>query len=128
MGLFDSIRSDVPLFSQAADRNLQTKSLEGLMFEYWISPDGELFQIDYSGTFDLHLVPEGERKHRLHVWDWKPNGNRGRVRFVPWEGTVIVYPARWTDNPTEWAQKVLHFTDGRLGSIDTTTRGLRKAW
>ena len=128
MGMFDTVRSSLQLFSPEADRSLQTKSLEGLMFEYWISPAGELFQVDFSHTHDLHQVPEGERKHRLHVWDWKPNGNRGRVRFVPWEGPVIAYPAKWDVDKLHWPQAEIYFHQGVVEAVDITIRHVRQGW
>jgi len=98
------------------------------MFEYWISPAGELFQVDFSHTHDLHYVEEADRKHRLNIWEWRPNGNRGTVRHVAWEGPVIVYPAKWEVDPMNWPQAELYFHEGILEAVDITTRVVRKGW
>jgi len=118
----------VVLFDVESDRRLQTKDLECLMFDYWISPAGELFQVDYSHTADLHHVPEAERKHRLHLWEWKPNGNRGIVRHVAWDGPVIVYPSRWHPTGGQWPEKSIWFKGGRIESIGTSTRRVHNHW
>ena len=128
MGMFDRVRSELPLFGGISDQTLQTKDLDGLMFDYWISPAGELYRVDFSHTCDLHQVPEGERRHRLHLWDWKPNGNRGTVRHMRLDGPVIVYPAKWDLESGLWPHAELYFQEGVVESIDTTIRTLRKDW
>ena len=128
MGMFDRVRSSLPVFGGVSDHTLQTKDLEGLMFDYWISPAGELFQVDLSHTCDLYQVPEGKRKHRLHIWDWRPNGNRGTVRPVRVEGPVIVYPSKWSLDTARWPHAELYFEAGVIQSVDTTIWSLRKTW
>ena len=49
MGLFDTIKSSYDL-GPGFQRELQTKDLYNCCAHYWISPIGQLYEIDYSGT------------------------------------------------------------------------------
>lgn len=69
MGMFDTVTSSVPHFKGV----FQTKDLECLMTDYWIDPEGKLFEIDLSYTQDFDRI-EGSRL--VYV----KNGNHGKVR------------------------------------------------
>ena len=65
MGMFDWVRSSYDLGPQLTDVECQTKDIEdygigGTMTQYWISPDGYLYVIDYSGTQNLEMYEPGD--------------------------------------------------------------------
>ena len=86
MGMFDIVRSSYPLDEEFMGIN-QTKEIEdgygGTMSTYWISPNGQLYLIDYSNTADFVQLKEGDEGYddiALFNSRWIPNGTHGRVR------------------------------------------------
>jgi len=63
MGMMDFIRSSYPLGEDFSGQ-CHTKDIEegycGTMSQYWISPDGQLYLIDYSHTADFVELKEGD--------------------------------------------------------------------
>ena len=103
MGMFDTIRSSYDLGPGFWNKDLQTKDLVCMLSEYWISPNGELFEIDYSGTVD-----------------WGPdlktvsNGNHGKVRPTIITREIEVYPANWDVKYAAFPTLKITFIDGVL--------------
>ena len=62
--MFDYLRSSYNLGEQFTNTRLQTKDIEdgigGTMSQYWISPDGILYYIDYTHTADFVELKEGD--------------------------------------------------------------------
>ena len=56
MGMFDTIRSSYDLGPGFWNKELQTKDLTCTLSVYWISPNGELFEIDYSELWIGDLI------------------------------------------------------------------------
>jgi hypothetical protein len=120
--MFDYLRSSYDLGKQFTNTELQTKDIEdgigGTMSQYWISPDGVLYYINYSYTADFVELKEGddgydeERKFLNFVWI--PNGNHGKIS--PWMLTkyIEVYPALWEGKWEDWPRLKLHFKYGKL--------------
>jgi len=110
MGMFDTIRSSYDLGPGFWNRDLQTKDLVCMLSEYWISPNGELFEIDYSGTVD-----------------WGPdlktvsNGNRGKVRPVIITREIEVYPTNWDAHWSPFPRLTLYMEHGTLTEYRNTT-------
>ena len=101
MGMFDTVRTSYPVFGDERDLTpFQTKDLACIMADYWISPEGQLFQIDYSGTADIYEVPPEDRQHPLSAFKWLPNGSHGRVRACSVWSLVSVYPSRYEPGNT----------------------------
>jgi len=125
----DFVRSSYDLGEQFTNTRLQTKDIEdgigGTMSQYWISPDGVLYYIDYSHTADFVELKEGddgydgERKFLNFVWI--PNGNHGKIS--PWMITkyVEVYPEQWEGKWEEWPRLKLHFRYGKLQDYEDIT-------
>ena len=108
MGMYDTIRSSYDL-GPGFQKELQTKDLECLMVDYWISPSGRLYEIDYSGTSDFVDVPEEERKHPiLGMCRSKFKG----LADTHHHGYIEMYDATST-----WKLK---FTDGELDKCERT--------
>lgn len=112
MGMFDTLRSSYDLGPGFYNKNLQTKGLDCIMAEYWISPAGELFEIDYSGTQDWE--PTNENKWGFTKFKNTPNGNHGKVRPVVITKTIEVYPEKWDAYYKGFPRIQLTFIDGIL--------------
>ena len=112
MGMFDTLRSSYDLGPGFYNKNLQTKGLECIMAEYWISPAGELFEIDYSGTQDWE--PTSKNKWGFTKYKNTPNGNHGKVRPVIVNKTIEVYPEKWDAYYKGFPRINLTFIDGIL--------------
>ena len=92
MGMFDYLRSSY-YFGEDFKGQCQTKDIEdgigGTMSQYWISPDGQLYLVDYSHTADFVELQEGdEPEKKFFNFRWIPNGTHGKVR--PWNITKYV--------------------------------------
>jgi len=119
MGMFDTIRSSYDL-GKEFDTELQTKDIEdgicGTMSNYWISPSGQLYLIDYAHTADMKIYEPGDPEYNEErAWlnfEWIPNGNHGKVK--PWYLTkyVRVYPAQYDGQWENWPERLLHFRYG----------------
>jgi len=131
MGMFDYVRSSYPL-GEYFSGNCQTKDIEeygigGTMSQYWISPDGQLYLIDYSHTADFVELKEGDEGYSDKIaflnFRWVPNGTHGKVR--PWNITkyVLIYPENWEGNWEDWPECRIHFVDGKIKNYQNLTRG-----
>lgn len=118
MGMFDTISSSLEIYGGPWDQDLQTKSFDSLMDHYWISPSGELFQIDYSWTHDWIEVPLEERRGLFGRYRTIANGNHGRVYPVDHWGHVHVIPAHYAKMKE---LKTLIFENGVVISIESDT-------
>ena len=131
MGMFDYVRSSY-YFGENFLGNCQTKDIEecglgGTMSQYWISPDGQLYLIDYSHTADFVELKEGDDgyddKLAFLNFRWVPNGTHGKVR--PWNITkyVVVYPGNWKGQWEDWPDCRIHFVDGIVKNYEILTKG-----
>jgi len=131
LGMFDYMRSSYPL-GEHFSGNCQTKDIEeygigGTMSQYWISPDGQLYLIDYSHTADFVELKEGDEgysdKMALLNFRWVPNGTHGKVR--PWNITkyVVIYPENWKGNWEDCPECRIHFKYGILQDYEILTKG-----
>ena len=131
--MFDYFRSSHDLGEVFTDTCCHTKDIEdmdlgGSMSQYWLSPDGQLYLIDYSHTADFVEVKEGDedfKTGRLSILNfrWIPNGTQGKVK--PWRLTkyITVYPEQWEGDWNEWPECRLHFKDGRLQDYEYSLKG-----
>ena len=87
------------------------------MNEYWISPEGQLFEIDYSHTYDFVDIPEEERVRPWNVFKTVPNGNHGKVRPVYIFKVVELYPAKWDAHYAKWPSCHVYFKDGMIKEV-----------
>lgn len=131
MGMFDYVRSSY-YFDEHFSGNCQTKEIEeygigGTMSQYWISPDGQLYLIDYSHTADFVELKEGDDgyndKLALLNFRWIPNGTHGKVR--PWNITkyVTIYPENWNGEWEDWPDCRIHFKNGIVQNYEILTKG-----
>ena len=87
------------------------------MCEYWISPAGQLFEVDYSHTHDFVDIPEEERVRPWNVFKTVPNGNHGKVRPVYIFKVVELYPAEWGAHYARWPSCHVYFRDGMIQEV-----------
>jgi hypothetical protein len=133
MGMFDYLRSSYNLGEQFTDIELHTKDIEdgigGTMSHYWLSPDGHLYYIDYSGTADFVELKEGDEdydeKRKFLNFKWVSNGNRGKIS--PWLLTkyIRIYPPQWDGEWTDWPTLRLRFHYGKLMEYEDITGTLQ---
>ena len=129
MGMMDYVRSSYDLGEQFTNTRLQTKDIEdgigGTMSQYWISPDGVLYYIDYSHTADFVIVEEGDEDYQeTHKWrnfKWVPNGNHGKISPHMITKYVEVYPEDWKGEWELWPRLKLHFRYGKLMDYENIT-------
>ena len=129
MGMMDFIRSSYPLGEDFSGQ-CHTKDIEegygGTMSQYWISPEGQLYLIDYSHTADFVELKEGDEGYSevaLFNFRWIPNGNHGKVR--PWNihKYITIYPENWRGEWETWTLCHIHFKDGKLQDFQISTKG-----
>lgn len=113
MGMFDTIKCSYDLGPGFHYRELQTKDLECCMCEYWISPAGQLYEIDYSGTQDWEPTDDG----KFPMFKSVPNGTHGKVRPVYLFDTIEVYPAKWDCHYAAFPRLRVHFDNGIIHSV-----------
>ena len=129
MGMMDFVRSSYDLGEQFTNARLQTKDIEdgigGTMSQYWISPDGVLYYINYSHTADLVIINEGdedyEETHKWRNFKWVPNGNHGKISPHMITKYVEVYPEDWKGEWELWPRLKLHFRYGKLMDYENIT-------
>ena len=134
MGMFDYLRSSY-YFDEDFKGQCQTKDIEeygigGTMSQYRISPDGQLYLIDYSNTADFVELKEGddgyEPEKKIFNFRWIPNGTHGKVR--PWNITkyVVIYPENWKGEWEDWPDCRIHFVDGIVQDYKILSKGNQK--
>lgn len=118
MGMFDTIHCSYDLGPGWIGRSLQTKDLDCFMDEYWLSPSGQLYLIDYRDSADFIELKEGdegyEEKRKYLNFQWKPNGKHGRVKITNTHARIIVYPSNWDVKYAPYPDMQLTFTNGKL--------------
>jgi hypothetical protein len=131
MGMFDYVRSSY-YFEEEFKGQCQTKDIEeygigGTMSQYWISPEGQLYLIDYSHTADFVELQEGDPGYEPEIkflnFIWVPNGTHGKVR--PWNITkyVVIYPSEWEGEWDDWPECRIHFKNGIVQDYQILTKG-----
>lgn len=112
MGMYDNVRNSYkPLGKDFLGQN-RTKDIEecdigGSMSQYWISPGGKLYLIDYSDTADLVEVEDG-----FLNFQWVPNGTHGKVTPCSITSYVVIYPEGWKGDWLSMPRCRIHFRDG----------------
>ena len=132
MGMFDYFRSSYYLDEPFVNIQCQTKDIEnsigGTMTQYWLSPDGQLYWIDYSHTADFVELKEGDEGYeggRLAFlnFKWIPNGIHGKVRPMYITKYVTVYPEKWDGEWEHWPECRIHFKEGVLQDYECSSKG-----
>ena len=127
MGMYDNVLSSYNLGEHFTNIQCQTKDIEygygGTMSQYWISPNGCLYLIDYSHTADFIELKEGDEGYNderpLLNFTWIPNGTHGKV--TPWILTkyIKIYPEKWSGEWEDCPRCKLHFRYGVLQDYET---------
>lgn len=111
MGLYSIIYSSYEALGPDFLGDFQTKDLESLLDEYWLSPAGELFFIDYKDCFTAS--PQRFPKNFLDVVDWQSTGVNARMKPVSYTGALTMYK---TSNQ-EWIETELAFENGKVSLV-----------
>lgn len=121
MGMFDTIICNYDAGPGFWNRELQTKDLICLMSEYWLSPAGQLFELDLTGTYDWVETNSTSNKLTNPLLVPKPNGNHGRLRVASITKTLEVYPAKWDAHYAPFPRCHFTFVDGILDNVERST-------
>jgi hypothetical protein len=125
MGMFDYLRSSYDLGEHFTNTRCQTKDIDNTMSDYWLSPSGQLYIIDYSHTADFVELKEGDEGYNAEVplfnFKWIPNGNHGKVSPLYLTRYVSIYPEGWEGEWKEWPTLKLHFKYGKLMDYEDIT-------
>lgn len=109
--MFDEVISHYkPLGERFTGKYLQTKSLDNIMSNYWISPAGELFKEDLADSMEIVEVESVDED--VFPWVWMPTGKNKKLSPVYHNGSVIVYPGH--DDDKEYIEACLLFKDGKI--------------
>jgi len=120
--MFDYLYSSYNLGEGFTNILCQTKDLErgigGTMSNYWLSPAGQLYLMNYSGTHDLEIIGKEREEYRENMkfmnYRCVPNGTHGKVQPCNITDYVEVYPVKWEGDWEDWPRMRLHFKSGEL--------------
>lgn len=94
------------------------------MADYWISPAGQLYEIDYNGTHTFETINEDDPRYdatkKFRNFEWISNGNHGRVKPVYIFKIVELYPAKWDGHYCKWPSCHVLFRDGIVTEVRHT--------
>ena len=124
MGMMDYFRSSYDLGEHFTNTRCQTKDIDNTMTDYWLSPSGQLYIIDYSHTADFVELKEGDEGYHevaLFNFRWIPNGNHGKVSPLYLTRYVSIYPEEWGGEWEDWPTLKLHFKYGKLMDYEDIT-------
>jgi len=108
MGMFDYFRCSSDI-GELTDVECQTKDISNMMSFYWVDPSGHMWTVDYTGTQTIHINEEKKIFGRI---TYVPNGNKGKLYRVYFNGVVEVYRSKGDSSKT----CCLQFVDGVLQS------------
>lgn len=111
MGLYSIIHSSFNRLGVEFLGEFQTKDLESLMEEYWLSPSGELFFLNYSGCFEA-FVNEFPKNFLDHI-RYEPTGSHAKLEPCAYNGVLTMYTGR----NDMWIEADLYFQDGIVSLI-----------
>ena len=115
MGMFDTVHSSYPLIDSETDRELQCKDFDCIMQSYWISPAGQLFEVNFRHAFTCKEKPITKRKTRWDRVIWEPNGLNGFVRPDFRTCMARLYGANPKDGP--WTEAFVYFKHGLIRDV-----------
>lgn len=116
MGMFDEIKCSANI-GELTNIRCQTKDIDNVLAFFWIDPAGILWTPDYSGTQDIHYRKDKPLFGSIGSIEYKPNGNKGKVRRAPLTKYVTIYDSKTSpDGYSEFIECVLHIVDGTLQS------------
>jgi len=130
LGMFDFIRSSY-YFDEHFSGNCQTKDIEddisGTLSQYWISPDGQLYIVDYARTADFVELKEGDDGYNDKLaflnFRWIPNGTHGKVRPYFISKYVTIHPENWEGEWEDCPDCRIHFKNGIVQNYEIFTKG-----
>lgn len=130
MGMFDYVRCsyfiDDNFTGQCHTKDIEYNDMGGTMSQYWISPSGCLYYIDYSNTADFVEISDEELRDAKHKWmrcKWKSNGLRGRVKPHPITKYIVIYPEKWSGEWKDWPDCRIHFKYGIIQDYEILKKG-----
>lgn len=86
MGMFDTVYSSYNLGKEFTNIELQTKSLNCFLDNYWISPNRELFIFQYDKCYKMV-----KSKTNYFGFDWEKTGENGVIKPYYYTGGLEAY-------------------------------------
>ena len=120
MGMFDTIHCSYDLGPGFHNKSLQTKDISSTMSEFWLSPNGELYLIDYTGTQDFQLLDTPPF--------FKSNGRHGKVTPTEFTATIEVYPQLWTAYYSPFPRLMITFIHGKIQNTIQSIKQFKKSY
>lgn len=123
MGLFDYVYLTYkPLGPRFWRTECQTKDLDCFMRRYWISPNGELFEIDDDRCVDIVQKPDSVQEEFKNRWldpfDYVPNGKHGVVEPMTTTAIITIYPSIKTkEDMNDWPEATLLIIKGKVQEV-----------
>lgn len=111
MGLYSTVYSSFDKLGVNGIGEFQTKDLESLMEEYWLSPKGELFFLNYSECFQA-FVNDFPKNFLDHI-RYEPTGSHAKMEPCTYNGQLTMYTGR----NNEWFEADLYFQNGIVSLI-----------
>jgi len=116
MGMFDTVRSSYPLIDPEADLELQTKDLDCLMNQFWISPVGQLYRVEFCSAYDAVEISEELRQSPWQMIQWLRNGKHGSVTPDYRSALIRLYPGRVMADQ-QWREVKVYLRHGNVVEI-----------
>lgn len=111
MGLYSIVFNQCKELGDEFIGELQTKDLESILDNYWLSPSGHLYRIDDGDTYDLE--PAENQGKLIPYFKRVPTGNRGKVRPYRKSGVLRLV----TNHRGECRECLVHFKTGMLTGV-----------
>jgi hypothetical protein len=131
MGMYDDFRSSYDLGPEFTNVSCQTKDLNCIMDFYWLDPAGQLWNANYTGTYQLEENPnfQSDRSDRLN-WVFKhhvvPTGKHGKLEPASVTDYVTIYSYRHNRSYDDWPLCRIHFRNGQLQDYQIMTHAQQK--
>lgn len=111
MGLYSTIYSSFDRLGPNSIGEFQTKNLESLMDEYWLSPKGELFFLNYADCYQITI--NDYPKNFLDHIRYESTGSHARMEPYNYNGMLTMY--RSCNN--QWIEADLYFQNGIVSLV-----------
>lgn len=122
MGMFDTVYCSFTEAGEDFAGENQTKSFDKTLMDYWLSPNGELFEISRGQAWDLEIKEIGQDTPPWGSFQWIPTGENERLRPYLFHGVAVIYPANFKGPYHEWPDLTLVFNRGKVETYHVTTK------
>ena len=127
LGMFDEIHNHYAPLGEEFMCICQTKDIEdcgGCMNTYFLSSNGELFIVDYSGTADW-VIDEDRRTPFHDAFKIVRSGKNGRVKPAYLTRSITIYPAVRDDHADKrWIEASVKIVNGKVTDHEVSVKAI----